>query len=272
VTEARDRPSRFAIEVRTIARPGRDALQAFPRRITGNDFSEYVTGAHHAVTGNRQKTVVLVTLDPPVPRRRTFEGIRSAARSRLTRAAETRSDARAAPPTRALRRNDTIIESKVETESDVIAPNSAVPLPRVGARPRNLTGASASGSLPASRASRRALSRSISARSASRTSAVRSCVPVSRWASRIRSSSRLMVVRIGQHRSVYASNVLQMVPSGGPRSDRAVRRSHLLRRPAPAVPGAQVLRPCTRPPRPLEFAPGFRRMAGQCRRAFREGG
>src|SRR5664280_2768216 len=50
------------------------------------------------------------------------------------------------------------------------------------------------GSLPASWARRRALSRSISARSACRTSARSSLDPVKRWASRIRSSSRASVV------------------------------------------------------------------------------
>jgi len=59
------------------------------------------------------------------------------------------------------------------------------------------------GSLPASWARRRALSRSISARSACRTSALFSLVPVKRWASRIRSSSSASVVLMlaSEHRN-----------------------------------------------------------------------
>src|ERR1039458_4342207 len=52
------------------------------------------------------------------------------------------------------------------------------------------------GSVPPSRARRLALSLSTRARSASRTSAVFSLVPVSRWASASRSSSKASVVRI----------------------------------------------------------------------------
>lgn len=61
---------------------------------------------------------------------------------------------------------------------------------------RRRRGAFASGSLPLRRARRRALSRAIRARSPSWTSAVRSCIPVTRCACSINCSSRLMVVRI----------------------------------------------------------------------------
>src|SRR5260221_11783319 len=75
---------------------------------------------------------------------------------------------------------------------------------------RRLRGAFASRSLPPSRASLLALSRAINARRPSWISAVRSCVPVNRWASEINCSSRLMVVRISP--SVDASMIHHMMP------------------------------------------------------------
>src|SRR5271170_4022532 len=92
-------------------------------------------------------------------------------------------------------------------DPQVVDPNRGVDKDHRGVVCR-LGTASSVGSLPASCDSRRALSRSISARRAWRTNALFSVVPVRRCASRTRSSSKAIVVLISTSRHVFQHRMM----------------------------------------------------------------